>query len=76
MTPDANPPHGEKGAFRKITVTIPPGAYEQLIHESARRKIAGEPNQLLSSLLREAVMEYLKRLDHEENRSHHTAVQA
>lgn len=63
MILNANPPHGEKGAFRKITVTIPPAAYEQLIHESARRKIAGERNQLLSSLLREAVMEYLKRLE-------------
>ena len=57
----ANPPHGEKGDFRKITVTLPPGAYNQLIRESARRKIAKEPNQLLSALLREAVMEYLKR---------------
>jgi len=65
MIPSANvnPPHGEKSDFRKITVTIPPEAYEQLIHESARRKIAGEPNKLLSSLLREAVMDYLKRLE-------------
>ena len=63
MILNANPPHREKADFRKITVTIPPTAYEQLIHESARRKIAGEPNQLLSSLLREAVMDYLKRLE-------------
>ena len=63
MILNVNPPHGEKSDFRKITVTIPPEAYEQLIHESARRKIAGEPNQLLSSLLREAVMDYLKRLE-------------
>ena len=63
MILNANPSHGEKADFRKITVTIPPNAYEQLIHESARRKIAGEPNQLLSSLLREAVMDYLKRLE-------------
>jgi transcriptional regulator of met regulon len=63
MIANMNQHHGEKGDFRKITVTIPPGAYEQLIHESARRKIAGEPNQLLSSLLREAVIDYLKRLE-------------
>ena len=66
----------DKGDFRKITVTIPPGAYEQLIYESARRKIAGEPNQLLSSLLREAVMDYLKRLEDEKSRSDYSAVQA
>ena len=56
---DPNPPHGEKGVFRKITVTVPPEIYERLVRESARRKIAREPNQLLSALLREAVTKYL-----------------
>jgi transcriptional regulator of met regulon len=59
---DPNPPYGEKGAFRKITVTVPPDVYEKLVRESARRKIAGEPNQLLSALLREAVYDYLEQL--------------
>ena len=63
MILNVSSPHRQKSDFRKITVTVPPEAYEQLIHESARRKIAGEPNQLLSSLLREAVMDYLKRLE-------------
>lgn len=58
----ANPPHGERGGFRKVTVTLPPGAYGKLVQESARRKAAGEPNQLLSSMVREAVNEYLKEL--------------
>jgi hypothetical protein len=56
---DPNPPHGEKGAFRKLAVTVPPEIYQRLVRESARRKIAGEPNQLLSALLREAVTKYL-----------------
>ncbi len=30
---EANPPHGEKGDFRKITVTLPPEAYELLVKE-------------------------------------------
>jgi hypothetical protein len=60
---DPNPPYGEKGAFRKLTMTLPQWAYERLVKESARRKIAGEPNQLLSALVREAVTEYLHRLD-------------
>lgn len=59
---DINPPRGEKGGFRKVTFTLPPEIYEQLIQESARRKIAGEPNQLLSALLREAVRDYLNRM--------------
>ena len=59
---DPNPPYGEKSRFRKITLTLPQAAYQKLIEESARRKIAGEPNQLLSALLREAVAEYLSRL--------------
>jgi hypothetical protein len=59
---DPNPPYGEKGSFRKLTVTIPQEIYESLIRESARRKIAGRPNQLLSALLREALSEYLERI--------------
>jgi len=60
---DPNPPRGEKGDFRKLSVTLPPEAYEKLVQESARRKIAGEANQLLSALVREAIIEYLKRLE-------------
>ena len=63
MLIDPNPPYGDKGAFRKITVTVPPEIYERLVRESARRKIAGELNQLLSALLREAVTRYLEQLD-------------
>jgi hypothetical protein len=59
---DPNPPYGEKRAFRKMTITVPPEIYERLVRESARRKIAGEPNQLLSALLREAVTRYLDSL--------------
>jgi hypothetical protein len=58
----ANPPHGARGSFRKVTITLPPGAYGKLIQESARRKLAGEPNQLISSMVREAVTEYLNGL--------------
>lgn len=57
-----NPGYGEKGGFRKITVTVPQWAYEILIEESARRKIAGRPNQLLSALMREALTDYLRKL--------------
>ena len=62
-TADPNPPYGEKKAFRKITVTVPPGLYAVLMRESARRKIAGESNHLMSCLLREAVTRYLATLD-------------
>ena len=56
---DPNPPYGEKGGFRKVTITLPPEIYELLLIEATRRKIAGEPNRLLSSILREAVTKYL-----------------
>lgn len=58
-----NPPYGDKGQFRKLTVTVPPEVYERLIQESARRKIAGESNQLLSAVLREALTAYLDQID-------------
>jgi hypothetical protein len=48
-----------KANFRKVTVTLPPDIYERLIQECARRKIAGEPNQMISALFREALIDYL-----------------
>ncbi len=58
----ANAVQEGKAGYRKITVTLPPGVYERLIRESARRKSAGEPNRLISALLREAVVQYLEQL--------------
>ena len=58
-----NPPYGERSSYRKLTVTLPQDVYERLIQESARRRIAGAPNQMLSALLREALAQYLERLD-------------
>ncbi len=55
--------HEDKKSFRKVTVTVPQGVYEQLIRESARRKIAGEPNRLMSALVREAIDHYLPQLN-------------
>ena len=53
-----------KANFRKVTVTLPPDIYERLIQECARRKIAGEPNQMISALFREALIDYLGRAGH------------
>ena len=58
---DPGPPYAEKTDFRKVTVTLPQSIYERLIQESARRKIAGVPNQMLSALIREALTHYLDR---------------
>jgi hypothetical protein len=44
---------GERGDFRKVTVTLPPDVYDALVQESARRKSAGDPNHLLSAIARE-----------------------
>jgi predicted HicB family RNase H-like nuclease len=60
---DPNPLNGHKGEFRKLTLTVPQEYYEKLVKESARRKISRELNQLISALLREALAEYLARLE-------------
>jgi transcriptional regulator of met regulon len=60
---DPSSSYGDKKAVRKVTVTLPQDIYERLIQESARRKIAGAPNQMLSALFREALTKYLDRLD-------------
>ena len=59
----ASPSNGQKGQFRKLTLTVPQEYYEKLVRESARRKISREPNQLISALLREALTDYLAKLD-------------
>jgi hypothetical protein len=67
MIPEQGPPaaynglEGDKSTFRKLTLTVPADLYERLVNESARRKISGEPNRLLSGILREALAEYLER---------------
>ena len=57
---EANPPHGQKGAFVKVTVTLPPEVYELLAQEATRRKMAKERNPLISAIIREAVVTYLQ----------------
>ena len=69
MPSETNHSNWEKSSFRRITVTLPQEAYGRLIGESSRRKIAGEPNQLISALLREAVSAYLDRIPHD-NQAH------
>ena|GEM_PF-6794708 len=62
LAPSNGAPYGSRGGFRKITITLPQESYERLISEAARRKIAAEPNHLLSALIREALTSYLERL--------------
>lgn len=55
----ANPPHGQKGDFVKVTVTLPPAVYQVLNEEVVRRKLAKEPNPRMSAVIREAVVAFL-----------------
>ena len=57
----ANPEHGEKGDFVKVTITLPPGVYEILAKEATRRKTSKEKNSQMSAIIREAVVEKLSR---------------
>lgn len=60
IDPDAS--SVERIPFRKVTITVPQDLYERLIQESARRRIAGAPNRMLSALFREALTQYLENL--------------
>jgi hypothetical protein len=53
--------HGEMGDFRKLTITLPPDIFEQLVLESSRRKIAKKPNSLMASIVREAVVAHFSK---------------
>jgi hypothetical protein len=57
---ETNPPKGQRGDFVRITITLPPSAYEAIMKEAARRKICKEANPLASAIIREAVVSYLK----------------
>jgi transcriptional regulator of met regulon len=56
----ANAPHGEKGGYVKVTVTLPPEVYELLANEATRRKMHKEANPQLSAVIREAVVAFLR----------------
>jgi transcriptional regulator of met regulon len=57
---DPGTPGAVRSAHRKVTVTVPQDLYERFTHESARRKIAGAPNQMISALFREALIQHLE----------------
>jgi hypothetical protein len=58
---EPNPPHGEKGDFIKVTVTLPPAVYQLIMAEVVQRKMRKERNPQLSAVIREAVVQYLER---------------
>jgi len=51
--------HGEKGDYVKLTVTLPPEVYALVMQEVTRRKLAKEPEPVISAVLREAVVKHL-----------------
>ncbi len=57
---EANPAHGDKGDFVKVTVTMPPAVYELIAREAARRKMAKERDPNISAIIREASVQYLE----------------
>ncbi len=55
----ANPPHGDKSGFVKISITLPPEIYEQLRVETTKRKVEKISDPTISGVVREALVEYL-----------------
>ena len=60
QTIQANRPHGQKGDFIKICVTMPPEVYEGLAAEVTRRKVGKMSNAQLSAVVREAAVAFLQ----------------
>jgi hypothetical protein len=58
---DVNPPHGEKGGFIKVTVTLSPDTYQLAMGEVTRRKLAKAGDAQISAVIREALAAYLVR---------------
>lgn len=58
---ELHPVYGEKGDFRKLTVTLSPELFAQVVEESTRRKVAGAENANTSAVIREALAEFFSR---------------
>lgn len=56
--------HGEKGDYVKLTVTLPPAVYELVMTEVTRRKVAKEPEPVISAVLRDAVLKHFGKYPH------------
>jgi transcriptional regulator of met regulon len=61
MLQEIHLPHGTKREFRKLTVTLSPALFAQVLHESTRRKVAGAKHANTSAVIREALAEYFRR---------------
>ena len=58
---EVHPAYGEKGDFRKLTVTLSPELFAQVIEESTRRKVSGAENANTSAVIREALTGFFAR---------------
>lgn len=58
---ELHPAYGEKSDFRKLTVTLSPELFAQVIGESTRRKVAGAENANTSAVIRAALGEFFSR---------------
>jgi transcriptional regulator of met regulon len=58
---EVHPPYGEKGEFRKLTVTLPPGLFARVVEEATRRKVAGAEAANTSGVIREALAAFFGR---------------
>jgi hypothetical protein len=52
---EVHPPYGEKGDFRKLSVTLPKVLFAHVVEEATRRKVAGLENANTSAVIREAL---------------------
>ena len=65
---EIHPPYGEKGNFRKLTVTLPPEMFAQVVQESTRRKVGGEDGAEISAVIREALTLFFDKQKEESER--------
>jgi len=52
---NVHPPRGERGAFRKITTTVPAALYNLVVDEVAQRKRERESGADFAAVVREAI---------------------
>lgn len=58
--PPVNAPHGEKGDYVKVSVTLTPELFAAVNAERGRRKVAKERDSQVSAIIREALAAFLR----------------
>jgi hypothetical protein len=61
MNNGVNPPRGKRSDFCKVSITLPPRLYQQLLRRVSQRKMKRAPDCTVSAVARDLLADGLRR---------------